>query len=187
MNKITQTLIAGLGSFALFASATSAATHTFQITLTAQPGGTGSGSGTATFDDATGMFNWNYNFTGLSGTVQDAHFHGVDGFEIPIPNPETSPNSGGASLTYEHQILALLNGSFYLNIHTSVVPGGELKGFLVSNAIKLAEIEALKKKIDDLEKKYKKTKSKISKAKAKKLKKSIKKLLDQLKALNASL
>jgi hypothetical protein len=100
---------------------------------------TTSGTGTALlqFDDQTNMLRWTIEFSGLTGNVTAAHFHG------PAPRGETaghdaevtaaptfsitSPIGGFAQLS-EEQAENLLNGLWYVNIHTTAHPGGEIRG-----------------------------------------------------------
>lgn len=193
MNKLLKTTFAAFSSFALFACAASAATHTFTINLTTAQAtvktGTGSGSGTATYDDVTGIFSWNYTFEGLSGMVNSAHFHGpaapgVDaGVQVTVVDPAVSPNMGSTSIT-PAQGADLIKGRWYLNVHTATVPSGEIRGQLVNdNPPASAEKVALEKQIDKLEKKLKKAKKKKQTAKVKKYKKELKKLLKEFKKL----
>lgn len=93
---------------------------------------TGSGSLTATFDTATRKLSWKGSYSGLTGPVAAAHFHGPAaptqnaGVAIPI-NAAQSNFEGSADLT-EAQAADLLAGRWYLNIHTEANKGGEIRG-----------------------------------------------------------
>ena len=95
----------------------------------------GSGSLTATFDTATRKLSWKGSYSGLSGPVTAAHFHGPAapttnaGVAIPI-NASTASFEGSADLT-EAQAADVLAGRWYLNIHTDANKGGEIRGQLV--------------------------------------------------------
>ncbi len=94
----------------------------------------GSGMVTATFDTATKQLSWQGNYSGLSGPVTAAHFHGPAepgknaGVALAI-TPNTSPFSGSATLS-DTQASDLLAGRWYVNIHTAANPGGEVRGQL---------------------------------------------------------
>ena len=99
--------------------------------------GTGSpGTGTAaiTFDDITNLFSWDISWSGLSGPAIVAHFHGpagpntnagvqVDFLSIAPGNP-----SIGSTVISNLQAADLLAGLWYINIHTALNPGGEIRG-----------------------------------------------------------
>ena len=95
----------------------------------------GSGSLTATFDTATRKLSWKGSYSGLSGPVIAAHFHGPAGttqnagVAIPI-NASASSFEGSADLT-EPQAADMMAGRWYLNIHTDANKGGEIRGQLV--------------------------------------------------------
>jgi hypothetical protein len=98
----------------------------------------GTGSVTATYDSATKTLTWNGTFSGLTGPATAAHLHGPAGpgknagVAIWISEkgkPFTSPFKGSAKLT-DAQASDLMNGQWYVNIHTAANPGGELRGQL---------------------------------------------------------
>jgi hypothetical protein len=126
-----------------FLSATAqAATVTFHTTLKASSevppkDSAGTGTLTATLDTETNEFKYHIEFSGLTGPVVAAHFHGpaAEGSnakpQIPIKtSPITSPIDGSAALTPE-QVKDLVGGKWYFNLHTSGNPGGEVRGQLV--------------------------------------------------------
>lgn len=95
-------------------------------------GSSASGFLTATYDDATGQLDWNINFTGVTATA--IHFHnediGVNGpVVVNIGNISGlgSPNIGSTTLTTELGD-DLVSGRFYVNIHSSAFPAGEIRG-----------------------------------------------------------
>ncbi len=113
---------------------------------TAQPGASGAGSGTATLDTATNLFSWNFSYSGLAGTENNAHFHlgapGVPG-GIQLGLPPGSPKVGSATVSAgdETDILANL---WYVNIHSTHSPGGEIRGQVVQvAAVPLLPVSAL--------------------------------------------
>lgn len=117
--------------------------------------GTGSGGEIGagiTFNDVTSVLTVNVGwgsangFTDLSSSVTDQHIHGptannygngytqTAGVSFPLTHTSTSASSGTISnivtLTAA-QATNLYNGKFYLNIHTALNGGGEIRGFLV--------------------------------------------------------
>jgi len=94
----------------------------------------GTGTLTGTLDTDTNEFKYHVDFSGLSGPVVAAHFHGpaAEGTnakpQLPIKtSPLASPIEGKATLTPE-QAKDLADGKWYFNLHTSANPGGEIRG-----------------------------------------------------------
>jgi CHRD domain len=94
---------------------------------------TATGTGCFTFDPSTNIISYNITFSGLLGTETAAHFHigapGVNG-GVAVVLPTGSPKIGTAPLTAA-QVAQLLAGNFYTNIHSTVFPGGEIRGQMV--------------------------------------------------------
>lgn len=95
-------------------------------------GSLGSGAGTMTLDTDTGEFLWFIAWQDLTGTVSNAHFHGPaapgtnGGVQVGI-DFSSNPTEGSASLS-DQQISDLLAGLWYVNIHSTFAPGGEIRG-----------------------------------------------------------
>src|SRR3954469_11749829 len=89
----------------------------------------------ATFDTATKTLAWTVTFTGLTGPAIGAHFHGPGesgknaGIVVPF-NFVKSPIKGSTVLT-EPQVVDVMAGKWYANIHTEKHAGGEIRGQLV--------------------------------------------------------
>ncbi len=89
------------------------------------------GAGTATLDLVTNLFEWNITFAGLQSAQTAAHFHGPAlpcanaGVVITLPNG--SPIVGSQSLTAT-QAQQVREGRWYVNVHTSGNPTGEIRG-----------------------------------------------------------
>jgi hypothetical protein len=121
-----------------------AATFTVKAALTASaevPAKDSAGKGVlvGTLDTDTNVFKYHIEFSGLSGPVVAAHFHGpaAEGAnakpQIPIKvSPIVSPIDGTATLTAEQE-KDLLAGTWYFNLHTSANPGGEIRGQLLKS------------------------------------------------------
>jgi hypothetical protein len=103
--------------------------------------GTGSpatGSATITFDTNTNLLSWNISWAGLSGPAVVAHFHGP---ALPNQNAGVQVDFGaisglvspsiGAAVIGAGQANDLLNQLWYINIHTAMFPGGEIRGQVV--------------------------------------------------------
>lgn len=94
-------------------------------------GSPATGTGLVTIDTDTNQLDYNITFSGLQGMETAAHIHG---FAPPGSNagvlytlPPGSPKIG--SITYtEAQEADLLAGLSYVNIHSSVFGGGEIRG-----------------------------------------------------------
>ncbi|WP_158856779.1 CHRD domain-containing protein [Lunatibacter salilacus] len=93
---------------------------------------TATGVFNGTYDKTTKILTYTLTFTGLTPT--NMHFHkgeiGVSGpVVIPISSaPYTSPiNSMTPALTTEQES-DLLNGLWYVNIHSAAFPPGEIRG-----------------------------------------------------------
>ena len=99
--------------------------------------GAGTGALTATLDPETHEFKYHVEFSGLTGAVVAAHFHGpaAEGAnakpQLPIKgSPIASPIDGKATLTPEQE-KDLTDGKWYFNLHTAANPGGEVRGQVV--------------------------------------------------------
>jgi len=89
------------------------------------------GFGTATLDTDTLMFSWDVTFAGLSAAQTGAHFHGpaalCESAAVAIVLPLGSPVIGSALVTAD-EAADIVAGLWYLNIHTTIHPAGEIRG-----------------------------------------------------------
>ena len=126
------------------ASETEASAVSFSVKLTGTdqvPPVQSAGVGTAdlTYDRVNRKVIWSITYSGLSGPVTMAHFHG------PAPAgknaavtlwltrqglPNVGPIRGGATLTPE-QAEQFAAGLWYINVHTKEHPDGEIRGQVV--------------------------------------------------------
>jgi hypothetical protein len=136
MSKKTRLAALALGAAVAFAGPAFA--DKMKATLSGAdqvPVNTTAGKGTADidFDPASKKLSWKVTYSGLSGPVTAAHFHGPAeagknaGVAVPIPNATSSPAEGNATLT-DAQAADLVAGRYYVNIHTAANPGGEIRG-----------------------------------------------------------
>ncbi|MEX2159279.1 MAG: CHRD domain-containing protein [Dehalococcoidia bacterium] len=124
----------------------SAATHNLVATIdraqaaTTCPGaGPGTGMGTMTYNDVSNELSWNITFSGMSAIPPtSAHFHGpaAPGSDAVIQvtiGDLTSPSVGMATIT-ETQEGQLLSDLWYINYHSLMCGGGEIRGQVVPAA-----------------------------------------------------
>lgn len=94
---------------------------------------TATGSAEAVLDTASRRLSWTITFSGLSGALTGAHFHGPAeagrnaGIVLPFQGNIQSPITGAQTIS-ETQATDLLAGRWYANLHTATHPGGELRG-----------------------------------------------------------
>ncbi|MDI1260406.1 CHRD domain-containing protein [Aquabacterium sp.] len=139
---LKRSLLVGLfaaASMTLVPSMSHAATFTSTLSGEAEsPPVTTMGTGTvdATYTSATKVLKWKVVYSGLSGAVTAAHFHGPAmpgqnaGVVLPLSGKLDSPLEGEATLT-EAQAAQVMAGQWYVNLHTAANPKGEVRGQLV--------------------------------------------------------
>lgn len=111
---------------------------------------TGTGTLSGSYDDETNILLWSGSFSDLVGTTTDAHFHGPAavgvsaGVQVHItaagggdvfPLGVTSGSFSGSATITETQEAQLLSGLWYVNIHTTFQPGGEIRGQVYAAAV----------------------------------------------------
>jgi hypothetical protein len=86
-----------------------------------------------TLDDASGTFTYTFLYIGLSSAITGSHFHigeeGANGSIIQSIGATSSPFFGVVIFS-PTQITDLLLGRFYVNLHTTNNPAGEIRGQL---------------------------------------------------------
>lgn len=93
-----------------------------------------SGAGTASLNLASNFFEIDYAFSGLLGPQTGAHIHGPATFGVNAP--VLIPFALGSPISFETTLTAaqadqVLSGLWYVNIHSTVFPGGEIRGQIV--------------------------------------------------------
>src|SRR5271163_183167 len=91
-----------------------------------------------TFDTDTNTLTWTVTYSGLSGAPIGAHFHGPVSYlgltpeenapiQVGTPGNLASPFHGVAKID-ETQVKDLKDGRWYFNLHSTKIPGGEIRG-----------------------------------------------------------
>jgi hypothetical protein len=98
----------------------------------------GYGTGDVTLDTTANTLAWNVTFADLLAPVTASHFHGPAapgvnaGVRVGISaiSGLASPMVGSAPITdaFETEIIS---GLWYVNVHTTLYPGGEIRGQVV--------------------------------------------------------
>jgi len=104
-------------------------------------GSTGTGMGDVVFDPETKIVTYSFSWQlgSAAATTTNMHFHGAEdgsdtkssGVVIPISGFTTASSgsiSGVTPVLTDAQISQLLAGKWYLNIHSSTIAAGELRG-----------------------------------------------------------
>ncbi len=99
---------------------------------------TGTGTAYLIYDAQAGLITWTVTFEGLTGDLTGAHIHGPAdetenaGVLIDLRGGEESEGllEGQAEIT-EDQASQLLEGLWYVNLHTEENAGGEIRGQVV--------------------------------------------------------
>lgn len=98
----------------------------------------GTGSCTVTLNDVTFNVSVNCTFSGLIGTANNAHIHGLAAPGAPAGvilgltfTPGTSGTITGAGVLSAANAAGMINGLTYVNLHSTFKPTGELRGQIV--------------------------------------------------------
>lgn len=102
--------------------------------------GTGTFAATLTLNGSAGTLVWRLGFGGLSGPVTASHVHqGAPGKAGPVVIPLCAPCKSGVHGSFKGPVggdaaflKALLAGGAYVNLHTKLNPGGEIRGQVVA-------------------------------------------------------
>lgn len=111
----------------------SGAMDVFQATTNAGNVGNGTGTILGDYDSNSNTLNYSLTWENLTSDVTNMHFHlgapGVPGgVDLGVPGPWSSPQVGSGIALTDDQENNLLSGNWYLNIHTTMFGGGEIRG-----------------------------------------------------------
>ena len=101
------------------------------------PPNSSTGSGTAAIKLDGDVLSWVITYSGLTGPVTGAHFHGPAPANanaaviVPFAGSLGSPIQGSQRLSAV-QVTQLRSGLWYVNLHTAVHPGGEIRGQVIA-------------------------------------------------------
>jgi len=95
---------------------------------------------TGNYNAGTNTLTYNINWTGLSGVVTVAHFHGPAAvgvaadplLPITINTNGATGSTSGSVVVADSVETALLDGKIYYNLHTAAHPTGEVRGQLAT-------------------------------------------------------
>jgi hypothetical protein len=103
------------------------------------------------YDVATNKFDLTVSLTGLDNTISASHLHEA---AVGVAGPVVTPLGGEAAytrtgnnltgtftgVTYAGTPLTLLRNGAYINFHSAAYPGGEIRGQLIAQPVKLAAV-----------------------------------------------
>lgn len=101
---------------------------------------TATGTIVGVYNDVTNTIFYTINFSGTSANVTAAHFHapGAAGVSAPViighagfPTGVTSGTYSKSDVLTDAQETQLFGGLIYSNIHTSLLPGGEIRAQII--------------------------------------------------------
>jgi hypothetical protein len=144
MKRHVRFTFAGLALAAICATANAARTEvlSYKAELNAsnevpQNQSKGTGSVTVTYDTVEKKLSWTGSYSGLSGPVTAAHFHGPAaagrnaGVALGIATGNLPAAFDGSATLNDASAAYLMAGRWYINLHTATFPAGEIRGQVV--------------------------------------------------------
>jgi len=144
MKRLIELTFAGVAAAAIAASDIPARTEvlTYKVELKGSSEvppnhSKATGNVSVSFDSAEKKLSWTGSYSGLSGPVTVAHFHGPAavgknaGITVGIANGSLPPSFEGSAILTDAQAADLAAGRWYLNLHTAAYPAGEIRGQVV--------------------------------------------------------
>lgn len=133
--------VAGCGSMSMPGGKPPAGTDVYEATLGGTqevPPNTSAGTGKAEVqvDTSTYKVKWRVTHSGLSGPATAAHIHGPAaatanaGVVVPFTGDINAPAITGEATLTPAQYADLAAGLYYVNVHTTRNPAGEIRGQL---------------------------------------------------------
>ena len=109
---------------------------------TCAAGGAGIGTALITYNDTSGDLSWNVAWSGLSAPTTVAHFHGPAlasqnaGVQVDFLGlgGGLNPSIGTTAITAAQES-DLLAGLWYVNVHSTAFPAGEIRGQITLTAV----------------------------------------------------
>ena len=98
-----------------------------------QSASSGKGDLSGSVDTDTNKVTYKITYSGLTGKVVAAHFHGsaAPGQNAPPMLPIPAPYDSGTLQANDATVKALLAGLTYVNLHTEKYPGGEIRAQVI--------------------------------------------------------
>jgi len=92
----------------------------------------GKGKLDASYDTESKKLDWTLEYSELTGPAVAAHFHGPaavgENADVQVPIADTQSGAKGSAVLTDEQAKDLLDGKYYVNVHTEQYPDGEIRG-----------------------------------------------------------
>ncbi len=106
-----------------------------ELQMVPPSGSPATGTAVLVLNDAQTEVAYTITYSGLEGVETDAHFHnagpGQNGSVVHFL-PAGNPKAGIWNITV-HDVAELFAGRIYVNIHTTLYPGGEIRGDIMES------------------------------------------------------